>query len=95
MQRYGCLAATVSVFMLLAGGVKADAAGAGDNVLEVDVVNLWFNRLLSDARLPVEDRIAKTNAAKHIRGGQPLNPNEKPLPSGLPGPVKLERMGDA
>ena len=71
-----------------------DAVKAGENKLEIEVANLWFNRLLGDARVTPEKRIAKTDAAKHIRAGQPLNPSEEPLPSGLLGPVTLRRMID-
>ena len=52
------------------------------NRLEIDVVNLWPNRLVGDAALPPEDRLTKTNATAHTRGS-PL------LPSGLLGPVTV------
>lgn len=51
------------------------------NKLEVKVVNLWCNRLAGDARLPREQQITKTNVS--------IDPNVKPLESGLIGPVKL------
>jgi hypothetical protein len=57
------------------------AAAAGENRLEIDVTNLWPNRLIGDAALPKEQRLTRTNVA--FRADQPL------LPSGLLGPVKL------
>jgi hypothetical protein len=54
---------------------------SGSNQLEIDVVNLWPNRLIGDASLPPEKRLTKTNV--HFAPGAPL------LPSGLLGPVRL------
>ena len=54
------------------------------NELEIDVVNLWPNRLIDDAGLSPEKRLTKTNVAGTYKAGAPL------LPSGLLGPVKLE-----
>ncbi len=52
------------------------------NRLEIDVVNLWPNRLIGDAALPPEERLTKTNATVHTKDS-PL------MPSGLLGPVVL------
>lgn len=57
-------------------------AKAGSNGLEVDVVNLWPNRLIGDAALPPEQRVTKTNVTG-IRADWPL------FASGLLGPVKI------
>jgi hypothetical protein len=53
------------------------------NELEVDVVNLWPNRLIGDARLPPEKRFTVTNVGK-FQADSPL------VPSGLIGPVTLQ-----
>ena len=58
------------------------AVRAGDNELEVSVVNLWPNRLIGDASLPDEKRFTETNMRKFV-ATSPL------LPSGLLGPVKI------
>jgi hypothetical protein len=60
------------------------AAKAGANELAIEVVNLWPNRLIGDARLPEEQRKTKTNVRKFERPGLPL------LESGLLGPVTLQ-----
>jgi hypothetical protein len=54
-----------------------------ENVLEIDVVNLWPNRLLGDAKLPPEQRRTRTNIT--------LDPKATLLPSGLLGPVVVVR----
>lgn len=59
------------------------AVHAGDNKLEIKVVNLWPNRLIGDEPLPQEKRFTLTNIHKFGKDA-PL------LPSGLIGPVKLE-----
>jgi len=51
------------------------------NSLEIAVTNLWPNRLIGDAALPVEKRLTKTNIG--FNKDQPL------LESGLLGPVRL------
>ena len=58
------------------------AAHAGENDLEISVVNLWPNRLIGDAALPAEKRFTETNIRKFV-ASTPL------LPSGLLGPVTV------
>lgn len=53
-----------------------------NNKLEIDVVNLWPNRLIGDEFLPEEKRYTKTNIRKFTKAS-------KLLPSGLIGPVWL------
>lgn len=73
----------------LTGEVKA-----GKNELEIDVANLWVNRLIADAALSDDKRLTGTNALRrddsakrpHLRG---YSPKEPLLPSGLVGPVRL------
>ncbi len=59
-------------------------AHAGDNNLEISVVNLWPNRLIGDEALPQAARYTQTNAHK-FNSATPL------LRSGLIGPVTVER----
>jgi hypothetical protein len=54
-----------------------------NNELEIEVVNLWPNRLIGDASLPKEQRRTVTNVGKFDRPGATL------LESGLLGPVRL------
>ena len=57
----------------------------GDNQLEVEVVNLWPNRLIGDSKLPAEKRLTRTNIMKYDAAD-----SEKYLrESGLIGPVRL------
>jgi hypothetical protein len=60
------------------------AAKPAANILEVDVINLWPNRLIGDARLPADQRLTKTNVGKF---NDPKH--QKLLPSGLLGPVRV------
>jgi len=61
-------------------------AKPGTNELEVEVVNMWVNRLVADGKLPAEKRLTKTNINKFDAPDA-----EKYLRlSGLMGPVKLE-----
>jgi hypothetical protein len=60
------------------------AVRAGENKLEVEVVNFWPNRIIGDAALPQEQRLTRTNIRK-------LTPDTKLMDSGLLGPVKLMR----
>ncbi len=59
-----------------------EAVRATGNRLEIDVVNLWPNRLIGDAGLPPAKRLTRTNVA--FSKDQPL------LPSGLIGPVTIQ-----
>jgi hypothetical protein len=59
-----------------------DALQSGDNQLEIEVANLWPNRLIGDAALPQEQRVAWTT-------WNPFPPDTPLLESGLLGPVRL------
>jgi len=59
------------------------ALEAGKNELEIEVVNLWPNRMIGDAGKPVAQRIARPVIPN------PYKANHKLLPSGLLGPVRL------
>lgn len=58
------------------------------NKLQIDVVNLWPNRLIGDASLPADKRVTSTNVRK-------FTPDSPLLESGLLGPVGLhvQEMG--
>ncbi len=56
----------------------------GTNRLEVDVVNFWPNRIIGDDALAQSQRVTRTNIRKLTRETQLM-------PSGLLGPVRLER----
>jgi hypothetical protein len=58
-----------------------------DNVLEIDVVNLWVNRVVGDLNLPKEKRIAETHDVFRFGMVRPTTPL---LDSGLLGPVTLQ-----
>jgi hypothetical protein len=53
------------------------------NELEIEVVNTWLNRLVGDAHLPPEKRVAKTNVQ--------YPPTQPLMPSGLLGPVTVQK----
>ncbi|GAA0540675.1 glycosyl hydrolase [Chitinophaga japonensis] len=57
------------------------AARGKNNLLEVEVINLWPNRLIHDATLPAGERLTHTNIV--------LKKDAALLPSGLLGPVKI------
>ena len=60
----------------------------GTNELEVEVVNMWANRLIGDAKLPLEQRLTKTNINKfNAKDGESFIRE-----SGLLGPVKVEMI---
>jgi hypothetical protein len=56
---------------------------AGANTIEVDVTNLWPNRLIGDAQDPSGKHYTWTNIRKYTKDS-PL------LPSGMLGPVRIE-----
>ena len=58
------------------------AVKTGENKIEIEVTNTWYNRLVGDALLPTERRITWTTA--------PFRLKDKPLlPAGLVGNVKI------
>jgi len=59
------------------------ALKAGNNDLEIEVANLWPNRLIGDAGKPESERFTWTIQ------GHPYNAKSQLLPSGLLGPVQL------
>lgn len=59
-----------------------DAMIKGKNEIEIEVVNLWVNRLIGDSRLPVNER--RTWLATN-----PFKPDSRLEPSGLIGDVEL------
>ncbi len=59
-----------------------DAVKAYGNSLAVEVVNFWPNRIIGDASLPQQQRLARTNIRK-LTKDTPL------MESGLLGPVRL------
>ena len=66
--------------------VKVPAAllGAGPHALEIEVTNVWNNRVVGDQFLPEEERLTRTNMQGRHTKDSPL------VPSGLRGPVTLE-----
>jgi hypothetical protein len=64
-----------------------DAVRMKDNELEIDVANLWPNRLIRDKALPPEQQVARTTFNPY-RADSPL------LPSGLLGPVTVKSETD-
>ena len=58
---------------------------AGMNTIEVDVTNLWPNRLIGDAQDPNGKHYTWTNIRKYTKDS-PL------LPSGMLGPVRIESL---
>ena len=61
----------------------SEAAEAGENVLEIEVVNTWYNRLVGDANLPEGER------STYLRGPAPISKNGSLQPAGLLGPVRI------
>jgi len=58
---------------------------SGTNELEVEVVNMWVNRLIGDGKLPQDQRLTKTNIIKF----NALDAGKYLRVSGLMGPVKI------
>ena len=60
---------------------------AGENTLEVAVVNVWRNRLIRDKQLPEGQRYTSTLVGDET-ADEPLQP------SGLIGPVTIQRYAN-
>src|SRR6218665_40599 len=63
-----------------------DVVKPADNILEIDVINLWANRVIGDLNLPAEKRFTRTHDGfrfDFLTGKTPL------IKSGLLGPVKV------
>jgi len=65
-----------------------NALKEGDNKFEIDVANLWPNRLIGDAALPKEQRLSWT-IEEH-----PYKAESELLPSGLLGPVVILEINE-
>lgn len=61
------------------------------NQLEIDVINLWANRVIGDLAQPKEKRLTKTHEAFRF---DMLTQNTSLIDSGLLGPVTLQRGDD-
>ncbi|MGQ9823136.1 MAG: glycosylhydrolase-like jelly roll fold domain-containing protein, partial [Thermogutta sp.] len=60
------------------------AVRPGKSRLRIEVVNFWPNRIIGDAALPEDQRLTRTNIRK-------LTADTELMPSGLFGPIRLER----
>ena len=63
----------------------SDFIQVGENQLEIEVANLWRNRLIYDKKLPEKERYSWTVV-------EDIREDEEPHPSGLLGPVTIEQM---
>lgn len=73
----------------------SNAVKPGANQLEVEVTNVWANRLIGDAGLKPEERFTHTNVQYYAPGvkhrpHQGFAPDDPLRPSGLIGPVSVE-----
>jgi len=63
----------------------SDFVRPGSNQLEIEVTNVWNNRIVGDVSQAAEDRITRTNLFEKFKPDSPL------LRSGLLGPVSLSQ----
>jgi hypothetical protein len=70
----------------------SDELQKGENILEIKVVNSWYNRVAGDQTHPDKKQYTSTNIdLKHDFRGRPID--EIPLePSGLIGPVHIQKV---
>ena len=82
----------------------SDTLKAGDNLLEIEVVNRWSNRMIGDKQ-PADANVREVNGPPGFLGGQkikagrytfstndPYKVGSALLPSGLLGPVQIQSM---
>lgn len=65
-----------------------DVVRPSGNILEIDIVNLWVNRVIGNLNLPQEKRIGETHDAFRFGMVRPTTPL---LDSGLLGPVTVQQ----
>jgi hypothetical protein len=56
------------------------------NTLEIDIIDLWANRLIGDIELPADEQASWSSVGDTISA---LKPDSRLVPSGLYGPVTL------
>ena len=56
------------------------------NELEIDIINVWANRVIGDLDLPEDKRVTWTSLGDTISA---LKPDSRIVPAGLYGPVQL------
>ena len=66
-----------------------EASREKENILEIDVINLWANRVIGDLNLPKGKRFTKTHDSFRFDMLQPTTPL---LDSGLLGPVQILKV---
>ena len=71
--------------------VPAGTLKEKENRLEIEVVNFWPNRLIGDAKLPLEQRRTRTNITKFYEPKGDANYTTL-MPSGLLGPVIIQKV---
>jgi len=69
----------------LTGAIKA-----GTNVLEIEVTNLWTNRLIGDGQLPTDKKRTVTTWTQYSKPDPKTKKPFEPISSGLLGPVTLQ-----
>jgi len=90
--------------LLLAPLAKLHAANVCDNLLEIEVVNRWSNRMIGDKQ-PADTNVREVNGPPGFLSGQkiktgrytfstsdPYTIGSALLPSGLLGPVQIQSM---
>ncbi len=61
----------------------------GENTIEIQVTNMWINRLTGDMDLPAEERFCKTNRPYLLEGSEMGDETYRVQDAGLLGPVTI------
>ncbi|MCG8310291.1 MAG: glycoside hydrolase [Cytophagales bacterium] len=67
----------------------SDELKPGENVMEIKVVNSWYNRVIGDQLYPEQKQYTKTNIVLAVEAGKEEARNITLEPSGLLGPVRI------